>query len=98
MGLREPLDDVAFCGLPAALEAIGERWSFLILRGAFNGQDCSFNAWAEVAAVWALAHGQTARPPAATRSWRLPGIKGAICMERRLSDQETSRHCVKRPV
>jgi len=27
----------AHCGLPAALEAVGERWSFLILRGAFNG-------------------------------------------------------------
>jgi DNA-binding HxlR family transcriptional regulator len=25
------------CGIPAALEAVGERWSFLILRGAFNG-------------------------------------------------------------
>ena len=25
------------CSLPAALEAVGERWSFLILRGAFNG-------------------------------------------------------------
>ncbi|MEJ5979156.1 helix-turn-helix domain-containing protein [Novosphingobium sp. PS1R-30] len=25
------------CGLPAALEAIGERWSFLILRAAYNG-------------------------------------------------------------
>jgi DNA-binding HxlR family transcriptional regulator len=25
------------CALPAALEAMGERWSFLILRGAFNG-------------------------------------------------------------
>lgn len=25
------------CPLPAALEAMGERWSFLILRGAFNG-------------------------------------------------------------
>ena len=25
------------CSLDAALEAIGERWSFLILRGAFNG-------------------------------------------------------------
>ncbi len=36
MGLREPLDDIC-CGLPVALEAIGERWSFLILRGAFNG-------------------------------------------------------------
>ncbi len=37
MGLREPLEDVATCGLPVALEAIGERWSFLILRGALNG-------------------------------------------------------------
>jgi len=25
------------CALPAALEAVGERWSFLILRAAFNG-------------------------------------------------------------
>jgi DNA-binding HxlR family transcriptional regulator len=25
------------CSLTAALEAMGERWSFLILRGAFNG-------------------------------------------------------------
>jgi DNA-binding HxlR family transcriptional regulator len=25
------------CALPQALEAVGERWSFLILRGAFNG-------------------------------------------------------------
>jgi DNA-binding HxlR family transcriptional regulator len=25
------------CSLPRALEAVGERWSFLILRGAFNG-------------------------------------------------------------
>ena len=25
------------CPLPAAIELIGERWSFLILRGAFNG-------------------------------------------------------------
>jgi DNA-binding HxlR family transcriptional regulator len=25
------------CSLPSALEAMGERWSFLILRGAFNG-------------------------------------------------------------
>jgi len=25
------------CSLPAALEVVGERWSFLILRGAFNG-------------------------------------------------------------
>ena len=34
-GLREDL--AALCSLPAALEAMGERWSFLILRGSFNG-------------------------------------------------------------
>lgn len=32
--LRELL---AECSLPRALEAMGERWSFLILRAAFNG-------------------------------------------------------------
>jgi DNA-binding HxlR family transcriptional regulator len=37
MGLREPLEDIVTCGLPVALEAIGERWSFLILRGSLNG-------------------------------------------------------------
>lgn len=35
--LKENLAELAECGLPAALEAMGERWSFLILRGAFNG-------------------------------------------------------------
>ena len=28
---------LAECPLPAALEVLGERWSFLILRGVFNG-------------------------------------------------------------
>lgn len=37
MGLRESLHDINECGLPTALEAMGERWSFMILRGAFNG-------------------------------------------------------------
>ena len=38
MGLREPLSQIALeCSLPRALEAMGERWSFLILRAAFNG-------------------------------------------------------------
>ena len=32
--LREMLAD---CPLPRALESMGERWSFLILRAAFNG-------------------------------------------------------------
>jgi DNA-binding HxlR family transcriptional regulator len=35
--LREPLAELAECGLPVALEAMGERWSFMILRAAFNG-------------------------------------------------------------
>lgn len=35
--LREPLGYIAQCGLPLALEAMGERWSFMILRAAFNG-------------------------------------------------------------
>lgn len=36
--LRESLRELAnVCSLPAALEAMGERWSFLILRGSFNG-------------------------------------------------------------
>ncbi len=34
--LHEPLD-CQTCGLPAALEVMGERWSFMILRAAFNG-------------------------------------------------------------
>ena len=35
--LREPLGDMQNCGLPAALEVMGERWSFMILRAGFNG-------------------------------------------------------------
>jgi DNA-binding HxlR family transcriptional regulator len=35
--LREDLKWAAACGLPAALEVMGERWSFMILRAAFNG-------------------------------------------------------------
>ncbi|MES2754646.1 MAG: helix-turn-helix domain-containing protein [Pseudomonadota bacterium] len=32
--LREPLME---CSLPAALEVMGERWAFMILRASFNG-------------------------------------------------------------
>jgi len=37
--LTEPLGSIGDdeCGLPRALEAMGERWSFMILRSAFNG-------------------------------------------------------------
>src|SRR6187397_821833 len=35
--LREDLKAAAECGLPAALEVMGERWTFLILRAAVDG-------------------------------------------------------------
>lgn len=35
--IREPLRDLCECGLPQALEVMGERWSFMILRASFNG-------------------------------------------------------------
>jgi len=37
MNDRKCLDAFGGCALPAALEAMGERWSFLILRAAFDG-------------------------------------------------------------
>jgi len=37
MGARKGLDAFEGCALPAALEAMGERWSFLILRASFDG-------------------------------------------------------------
>ncbi len=30
-------DNLLECGLPSALEVMGDRWSFMILRAAFNG-------------------------------------------------------------
>ncbi|MEO5773799.1 MAG: helix-turn-helix domain-containing protein [Sphingomicrobium sp.] len=30
-------EEAVHCPLPAAVELIGEKWAFLILRGAFNG-------------------------------------------------------------
>ncbi len=35
--VREPLNELVECGLPQALEVMGERWSFMILRASFNG-------------------------------------------------------------
>ena len=35
--VREPLKELSACGLPEALEVMGERWSFMILRASFNG-------------------------------------------------------------
>lgn len=35
--VKDKVCEAAVCALPAALEAVGERWAFLILRGAFNG-------------------------------------------------------------
>ena len=47
--LREPLEDQD-CGLPLALQAMGERWSFMILRAAFNGV-CHFEEFLEVLGI-----------------------------------------------
>lgn len=35
--IREPLRELNECGLPGALDVMGERWSFMILRASFNG-------------------------------------------------------------
>ncbi len=35
--VREALRELIDCGLPQALEVMGERWSFMILRASFNG-------------------------------------------------------------
>ena len=35
--IKESLRELTECGLPHALEVMGERWSFLILRAGFNG-------------------------------------------------------------
>ncbi|MEO1220571.1 MAG: helix-turn-helix domain-containing protein [Pseudomonadota bacterium] len=35
--IREPLRELIECGLPTALEVMGERWAFMILRASFNG-------------------------------------------------------------
>ncbi|MGB3738556.1 MAG: helix-turn-helix domain-containing protein [Pontixanthobacter sp.] len=35
--LREPLKELTECGLPQALDVMGEKWSFMILRAGFNG-------------------------------------------------------------
>lgn len=48
--LREPLAEIGQCGLPVALEAMGERWSFMILRAAFNGL-CHFDEFAEALGI-----------------------------------------------
>ena len=35
--VRESVRELIDCGLPQALEVMGERWSFMILRASFNG-------------------------------------------------------------
>lgn len=43
---REPLRELTACGLPEALEVMGERWAFMILRASFNGV-CHFEEFLE---------------------------------------------------
>ena len=38
------------CGLPSALEVMGDRWSFMILRAAFNGV-CHFEDFLEALGI-----------------------------------------------
>ena len=37
LDIQRHRDMLRQCSIAAALESVGERWSFLILRGAFNG-------------------------------------------------------------
>jgi DNA-binding HxlR family transcriptional regulator len=48
--LRELPEDIQACGLPVALEVMGERWSFMILRAAFNGV-CHFEEFLGVLGI-----------------------------------------------
>ncbi len=43
-------DDLRECGLPSALEVMGDRWSFMILRAAFNGV-CHFEDFLTVLGI-----------------------------------------------
>lgn len=44
--VQDSLEIVPQCGLPVALDVMGERWYFLILRTAFNGV-CHFEDFLE---------------------------------------------------
>ncbi len=46
MAMEKLRDDLNECGLPSALEVMGDRWSFMILRAAFNGI-CHFEHFLE---------------------------------------------------
>lgn len=48
--MEKPIDDLQECGLPLALEMMGDRWSFMILRAAFNGL-CHFEQFLEVLGI-----------------------------------------------
>jgi DNA-binding HxlR family transcriptional regulator len=50
MPVQELRYDVLDCGLPSALEVMGDRWSFMILRAAFNGI-CHFEHFLEALGI-----------------------------------------------
>ncbi len=50
MALSLELQQIQECGLPTALEVIGERWSFMILRAAFSGV-CHFEDFIPVLGI-----------------------------------------------
>ncbi len=50
MPMEKLRDNLTECGLPSALEVMGDRWSFMILRAAFNGV-CHFEDFLEVLGI-----------------------------------------------
>ena len=82
--VRESLRELAKeCSLPAALEAMGERWSFLILRGSFNGLHHfeEFQSELGIAAPYHAQHGQHLRHAVTDlRAQALCGVSGEDCV------------------
>ena len=70
--LRDNLEE---CGLPSALEMMGDRWSFMILRAAFNGI-CHFEHFLEALGI--------ARNILANRLTRL--VEGGIMQREQMAD------------
>ena len=70
--LRDNLEE---CGLPSALEMMGDRWSFMILRAAFNGI-CHFEHFLEALGI--------ARNILANRLSRL--VEGGIMQREQMAD------------
>lgn len=78
---------VTGCSLTAALEAVGERWSFLILRGAFNGLGHFEQFQATLGIARNILANRLARLVAHGLMERLPCIDDRRKVEYRLTDK-----------